>query len=97
VDEPLLHEDVQVERVAINQPVTAAPQVRQEGDTLIIPVVDEVLVVEKRLILKEELRITRRHTTVRDPQTVTLQREDVIVEHLPPKENADRDVGSGIK
>jgi len=97
VDEPLLHEDVQVERVAINQPITAAPEMRQEGDTLIIPVVEEILVVEKRLILKEELRITRRQTTVRDPQTVTLQREDVIVEHLPPKENADRDPGSDIK
>ena len=36
----------------IDQFVDAAPQVRTEGDVTIIPVVEEVLVVEKRLVLK---------------------------------------------
>jgi len=97
VDEPLLREDVHVERVAINQPIATAPQVRYEGNTLIVPVVEEIVVVEKRLILKEELRITRRQVTVRDPQTVTLRREDVVVEHLPPEEDAARDPVSASK
>jgi uncharacterized protein (TIGR02271 family) len=62
------HEEVSVERVAINQPIDAAPESRFEGDTLIIPVVEEVLVTEKRLMLREEVHIRRHWVT--DPVTV---------------------------
>lgn len=89
VDEPLLREDVEVERVTINRQVDAPPEVRRDGETVIIPVVEEVLVVEKRLILKEELHITRRQTTVRGQQTVALRSEELIVEHLPPHSDGD--------
>lgn len=37
-----------------------APEIRTEGDVTIVPVLEEVLVVEKRLVLKEELHIRRR-------------------------------------
>ena len=57
IHEALRHEDVVVERVAIGEAVTTAPAIRQEGDTFIYPVVEEVLFVEKRLVLKEEIRI----------------------------------------
>jgi stress response protein YsnF len=40
--------------------VETAPEIRTEGDVTILPVVEEVLVVEKRLVLKEELHIRRR-------------------------------------
>ena len=64
VDLPLLRADVQVERVPINRVVLEAPPSRQEGDTLIVPILEEVLVTEKRLMLKEEVRITRTQTEV---------------------------------
>lgn len=85
VDEALLREDVQVERVAINQMVAEAPPMRQEGDTLIVPILEEVLVVEKRLMLKEEVRITRTHTVVHQPQGVTLRSEEAVIEEIDPE------------
>jgi len=82
VDEPLAREEVEVERVAINQPVDQPVAVRYEGDTMIVPVLEEVLVVEKRLMLKEEIRITRRKAEYRAPQRVTLRRERADVQRI---------------
>lgn len=88
IDEPLLREQVDVERVGINQVVAQAPEVRREGDVLIIPVLEEVLVVEKRLLLKEEIRITLRKGEFHDPQTVTLRSEEISIERSEPAEPA---------
>lgn len=85
VDEPLLQENVSVERVAIGAVVSEAPQARQEGDTLIVPVLEEVLVVEKRLLLKEEVRITRTSAQVSQPQSVTLRTEEAVFEEIAPE------------
>jgi stress response protein YsnF len=41
-------------------PVDVAPAVREEDGVLIVPIVEEQLVIETRLVLKEEIRITRR-------------------------------------
>ena len=57
VEAMLLREDLQVERVAVGRVVDEAPATRREGDVLIVPIMEEVLVTEKRLMLKEELRI----------------------------------------
>ncbi len=86
IDEALLRESVTVERVPINKIVAEAPPSRQEGDTLIVPVLEEVLVTEKRLMLKEEIRITRTQTTVHEPQTVTLRSEKAVLEEILPEE-----------
>lgn len=82
VDQPTVTERVTVERVPVNRVVEQAPAPRQEGDTLVLPVVEEVVVVERRLVLKEEVRITKSRTESRDPQTVTLRSEDVKVERI---------------
>ena len=86
VDEPTLCEQVEVERVAIDRFVDAPVAVRQEGDTTIIPVFEEVVVVEKRLKLVEEVRLTKRQTTTHQPQTITLRRQEAVVERLPGPE-----------
>lgn len=80
VDENLLHENVEVERVPVNRYVEAMPSVREEGDITIIPLVEEVLVVEKRLLLREEIRITRRQSAEKFHEVYTLQSEDVHIE-----------------
>lgn len=84
VDEPILHDEVDVERVPINKYVeTPPPAVRHEGDTMVIPVLREEVVVQKRLLLVEELRITRRQDQTQFPQKVTLRKEEVSVDRLP--------------
>jgi len=82
VDEALFEETCDVERVPINRILTAPLQSRYEGETLILPVMEEVLVVEKRLILREEVRITRRRREIRNPQTHTVLRERIEVERV---------------
>jgi uncharacterized protein (TIGR02271 family) len=76
----LARNDVTVERVPVDRVVTELPALRQEGNTWVVPVFEERLVVEKQLVLKEELRITTqtRHEAVQ--HTVRLRREHVDVE-----------------
>lgn len=88
VDLALLQETAEVERVAIDRPVAGPVPIRQEGDTTIIPVLEEVLVVEKRWILREELHVRVRSSTRNEPQVVSLRSEQVTVENLP---NVERD------
>jgi len=87
IDEPLFREEVTVERVPVNQYVDQMPQVRQEGDVMIIPVVQEQLVMQKRLVLVEELRVRKQVLETHQPQTVTLRREDVEVRRITETEN----------
>ena len=78
----LRQEDVTVERVARGVPVESVPETREEDGVLIIPILEEQLVVSTRLILKEEIRITRRSRTelVREP--VRLRAEQADIERL---------------
>jgi stress response protein YsnF len=82
VNELLTTEEVEVERTTLDRWVDAAVPIRQEGETTIITLVEEVVVVEKRLRATEELRITKQKSIRREPQRVTLRREDVVVERL---------------
>jgi uncharacterized protein (TIGR02271 family) len=96
VDEPLLKERISVERVTIDQWVDEAPPIRNEGETLVVPVVEEVLVVEKRLRLREEVRLTWRHEEEHEPQHFVVRREEVRVERVPADEDAKpSDAGTG--
>lgn len=79
VDEQLTHERVEVERVAVNRMIDAVPPVREEGDTTIIPVVEEIMVVERRLLLKEEVRLTKVRVTEQYRETFVLRDQDVVV------------------
>jgi uncharacterized protein (TIGR02271 family) len=92
VDEPLLRDEVTVTRVPVNRVITEPAAARQEGDTLIVPVYEELLVVEKRLLLVEEVHITRHTHETHQPQDVTLRREEVVVERLAPhgEQHADQ-------
>lgn len=79
VDENLIHEHVEFETVPVGQRVFVMPIVRQEGDTTIVPIVEEVLYTERRLMLKEEIRITRVRTTERYQEPVTLRYQEAVV------------------
>lgn len=80
VDEPLLRDEVVIDRVAVNRVVEGPMPVRREGEALIFPVVEQVLVLEKRWMLKEELHVSKRRVEKREPQRVMLREEEVRVE-----------------
>lgn len=87
VEQELDSDSVEVVRVPVGRPVDAAPEPRHEGDVLIIPVVEEELVVTKRLVLREELHIRKRTTRRTERVTETLRSEEASVERLPAPEN----------
>jgi uncharacterized protein (TIGR02271 family) len=83
VDELLTREHIEIERRPVGKPVAQPPEIREEGDTLIIPVVEEVLVVERRLLLKEEVRVRRVRGAERHQERVKVRRQDVVVTRHP--------------
>jgi uncharacterized protein (TIGR02271 family) len=87
----LEEEKVDVERVPIGREIDVAPLARTEGDVLILPVVEEVLVVEKRLVLKEELHIRRRVTHENVEVPITLRKERAVVEHVSAEDRTAQD------
>lgn len=82
VDEVLTHERVEIERVAIGRPIDAIPADREEGDTTVIPVVEEVVVVHRQLVLREELRIRRVRVTEHHRETVSLRAQEAVIERI---------------
>ena len=82
VETDLKHEQVIVERVPVGRIVDAVPPIRQEGDVTIMPVVEEELVVVRRLVLKEEVHIRRVQTIIPHTETVTLRQQHVSVSRI---------------
>ena len=77
-DIPVSKEEVIVEKKTINQYIDGeAPGMRLDGDTTIIPIVKEVIV--KRLLLVEEIHITKRRTEQIIPVSEVLRKEEVTV------------------
>jgi stress response protein YsnF len=84
IEETLMHDEIDVRHVPVDKIValSEAPASRYEGDTYIVPILEEVLVVEKRLRIKEEIHITRRQRPQRYSETVPLKSETVSVERF---------------
>ena len=81
----LEEETVDITRVAIDRVVDEVPAVRTEDGVTIVPVLEEVLFVEKRLVLKEELHIRRRVSSETVEVPVTLRKERAVVERVAPE------------
>lgn len=64
VDLPLVKEQVEVRHVPVGRWIEVPVSMRQEGDTIILPIMEEVLVVEKRLRLVEEVHVIKHRRTV---------------------------------
>lgn len=96
--ETLRSDVVGVTRVPIDRVIAegeVAPTVRTENGVTIIPVLEEVLVVEKRLVLKEEVHIRQTTSSEAVEVPVTLRKQQAVVERVsadghvsevPPKE-----------
>jgi uncharacterized protein (TIGR02271 family) len=84
VDQALRRENVEIERVSINRVVEQTVPTRNEGDVMIVPIYEEVLVVTRQLVLKEELHIRRRVSMEKaPPQSYILRREEVTISRSP--------------
>jgi uncharacterized protein (TIGR02271 family) len=91
IDLPLLREEYDVERVPVNAYVAEPPEsMHYEGDTLVIPILQEVVVTETRLLLVEEIRLTKRQIESRFTQEIPLRREEVHFERQEPTPDSDR-------
>lgn len=86
-------ERVEVEHRPVNAWVDAMPQVREEGEVTIVPLVEERLVVEKRLFVTEEVHIRRVRSTETVSVPVTLRRQTATVERLAPAAAAEGEAG----
>ncbi len=80
VRQELDSEHLTVTRVPIDELIEAAPPIRTEGDVTIIPVVEEILIVETRLVLKEEVHIRRTSTKELIEQPLRLRKQRAVVE-----------------
>ena len=76
----LARESVDIQRVPMNVEVSAMPAVRQDGDITVVPVVEEVLVVEKKLMLVEEVHLRRTRSIEEHTQPVTLASQRAEIE-----------------
>jgi len=100
VDELLACTRFEVERVPIGRLIDAIPTIKEDGDLTIVPIVEETVVVERRLMLKEELHIRRVQTSERYQQTVQLRYQTAEVTRIPAQKPASDDdavVGSITK
>ena len=87
VRETLRGRRVEVERVPVGRTLAegeAAPAPHEEGDTLVVPVVEEVAVVVKRLVLREEVRLRFVPTKRPFEEEVEVRRQRATVERVPP-------------
>lgn len=83
VEQLLQSERVEVERVPMGQVVATIPEVRTEGDITIIPVVEEALVLQRQIVLKEEVRIRRIRETQNYRETVVLRQQEAVITRVP--------------
>lgn len=97
VDVPLLSEKVSVERVPVNQVVAERLPTRYDGDTLIIPVIEEQVVLQKRLVLVEELHIKKQTVESHTSERVTLLKEKVEVTRVAGDENSGVHTNDDVK
>ena len=80
---PLVHEGYEVKHVTVNKIVDEPPPVRNEGDTVIIPVVREVVIVQKKYEVVEEIHMIKQKTTIPHIQEITLLKEEVQIKRTP--------------
>ncbi|AKD54351.1 YsnF/AvaK domain-containing protein [Spirosoma radiotolerans] len=80
---PTTREEITVERVAVNRYVETPPSVRYEGDTMIVPVLQEVIVTQKKILLVEEVYVTKHKVHEYQSQEVLLRKESIVVERTP--------------
>ena len=96
IRQPVTRDDLIVERVVVDRVLEAPVEPRHEGEWLVIPIMREVLVVEKRLMLAEEVRIRTRQVTEEQVVRETVRRTRVDIEDATVHGVADATTGGAV-
>lgn len=86
VRETLRSRSARVQRVPVGQEIDQVPETREEDGVLIIPVVEEVLVIVKKLYLKEEIHVRFDEIDEIIEQSVERRVQHAVIERLAPNE-----------
>jgi uncharacterized protein (TIGR02271 family) len=97
VDELLATEEVEIDLRPVGVLLDQIPQIREEGDVLVVPIIGEELVITRRLVLKEELRIRRVRSQRRYQQGVTIRWQEAVFKHFPAEEPVDKEPGAAAQ
>lgn len=84
ISEPVTREEVTVERVPVGTAIDEIPEIREEGDLTVIPVVEERVKVVRELVLKEEIHLRRNSTTSTHEEQITLRKTQVEIDEDDP-------------
>jgi len=87
VEMPVLKDVVRVDRVPVNRVVKTMPQTREERGVLIVPVVEEEIIISRRMVLKEEIHIVRKRVEAQGRRDVSVAREHAFIERLDGEGN----------
>ena len=77
----LTHDELDIERVPVNRALRSGQEAgpRQEGDTLIIPIIEEEIVVTKRQVVREEVHIRKRQVVTQQQVSDTIRSENLDI------------------
>ena len=92
VRDSVARERIEIRRVQIEREVSEAPPIREEGDVTIVPVIEERLVIEKRLFLIEEIHLVRRHSREDVALPTELRRTVVDIERSTPENKQEEHI-----
>jgi hypothetical protein len=88
VEEMLEREDIEVERVPIGREIDTMPEILEDEAQIVVPVVEEILVTHRQLILKEEVRVRRLQDKIRHREVFTVREQEGLVARLAPETKA---------
>ena len=90
----LRQQAAEVERVTVDRVVETAPEPRLDGDTIIIPIIEERPVIVTQLVVTEEIRVRLTETTREERRSVPLRRERVRIDEIAPSADASASIPS---
>jgi uncharacterized protein (TIGR02271 family) len=82
IETDLLQEEVEIRRLPVNRVVEEPPAIRRDGDVIIVPVVEEELIVTKRFVLKEEIHLVKRRTRNHFEKEIPVEKERAEIRRL---------------
>ncbi|HFZ8996743.1 TPA: DUF2382 domain-containing protein [Citrobacter freundii] len=77
----LTQQNALIQRIAKNEAVEEGniPQIRQEGDVTIIPVIEERVEIIKHYVLTEEIHVIKNHRTELHQENIILRSQEIII------------------
>jgi len=94
--ETLARQQVKVDRIPIGKLIKAVPKIRKEGDAIIIPIVEEIPVVEHRLVLIEEVWVRRVRKKENHRERVMLRCHEAVITRDPVEPPVAPEAAEGI-